>query len=192
MEQIDSGYLEIILGPMFSGKTSKLIDIYKQYRFCNISVLVVNHADDNRYDKSQMTTHDGSKIDCEKWNNLADFLKHHSVQLMDDEPVVVLINEGQFFPDLYSSVKTLVNLYKAHVYVCGLDGDFKREKFGQLLDLIPLSDKVQKLTSLCVQCKNGTRAIFSHRITNETDQKLIGSSESYIPLCRKCYHQSHK
>lgn len=192
MKQIDSGYLEIILGPMFSGKTSKLIDIYKQYRFCNISVLVVNHADDNRYDKSQMTTHDGSKIDCEKWNNLADFLQHHCLQLMDDEPVVVLINEGQFFPDLYDSVRRLVNLYKSHVYVCGLDGDFKREKFGQLLDLIPLSDKVEKLTSLCVQCKNGTRAIFSHRITNETDQKLIGSSESYIPLCRKCYEQAHQ
>jgi thymidine kinase len=111
---------------------------------------------------------------------------------MDDEPVVVLINEGQFFPDLCESVKRLVNLYKSHVYVCGLDGDFQREKFGQLLDLIPLSDKVDKLTSLCVQCKNGTRAIFSHRITNETDQKLIGSSESYIPLCRKCYEQAHK
>jgi thymidine kinase len=187
MKQIDSGYLEIILGPMFSGKTSKLIDIYKQYHFCNISTLVVNHADDNRYDQSQLTTHDGTKIDCEKWNTLNEFMSHHRVQLMDDEPIVILINEGQFFSDLYSSVERLVNLYKAHVYVCGLDGDFKREKFGQLLDLIPLSDNVYKLSSLCVKCKDGTRSIFSHRITNETDQKMIGSSESYIPLCRKCY-----
>lgn len=187
MEQIDCGYLEIILGPMFSGKTSKLIDIHKKYTFCDINVLVVNHADDNRYDETQMTTHDGSKIECEKWRNLTAFMEHHAVQLMDDVPLAILINEGQFFPDLYECVKKLVNAYKAHVFVCGLDGDFERKKFGSLLDLIPLCDKVHKLTSLCVNCKNGTRAIFSHRITEDKNQTLIGSSESYIPLCRKCY-----
>lgn len=185
------GYLEIILGPMFSGKTSKLIDIYKQYRFCNIDVLVVNHAEDNRYDETKMTTHDGSKIECEKWSNLTEFMNQHAVQLMDEtSSVAILINEGQFFPDLLESVKRLVEVYKAHVYVCGLDGDFKREQFGQLIHLIPFCDKVYKLTSLCVQCRDGTKAIFSHRITNETDQMMIGSSESYVPLCRKCYESA--
>lgn len=193
MEQKDNGYLEIILGPMFSGKTSRLIEIYKQYKNGNNNVLVVNHLHDNRYDDSFMTTHNGSKIECEKWMNLSDFIEYHSVMLMDiEKPLVILINEGQFFSDLYSCVKRLVTVYKCQVFVCGLDGDFKREQFGYILDLIPLCDKVYKLTSLCVRCNNETRAIFSHRITKEEKQTVIGSSETYIPICRKCYEDIHK
>ena len=64
--------------------------------------------------------------------------------------------------------------------------DYKREKFGSILDLIPICDNVTKLTSLCFHCKNGTKAVFTHRITNESEQKVIGSN-NYIPLCRKCY-----
>ena len=72
------------------------------------------------------------------------------------------------------------------IYICGLDGDFERKKFGTILDLIPLCDKVTKLTSLCSICKNGTPGIFSMRLTHETDQTVVGS-ENYIPVCRKCY-----
>ena len=76
--------------------------------------------------------------------------------------------------------------YNKKVYVCGLDGDFKRQKFGQILDLIPLCDKVTKLTSLCSICKNGTPGIFSKRISSEEEQTLVGS-DNYIPVCRTCY-----
>jgi thymidine kinase len=72
------------------------------------------------------------------------------------------------------------------IYICGLDGDFERKKFGQILELIPFCDKVTKLTSLCSICKNGTPAIFSLRITNEKEQTVIGS-ENYLPVCRDCY-----
>ena len=72
------------------------------------------------------------------------------------------------------------------IYVGGLDGDFERKKFGQILDLIPLSDKVTKLTSLCSICKDGTPGIFSKRITTETEQTVVGS-DNYIPVCRTCY-----
>ena len=72
------------------------------------------------------------------------------------------------------------------IYVCGLDGDFERKKFGQILDLIPLCDKVSKLTSLCSICKNGTPGIFSKRITTEKKQTVVGS-DNYIPVCRNCY-----
>ena len=72
------------------------------------------------------------------------------------------------------------------VYVCGLDGDFERKKFGDVLDLIPLCDKVTKLTSLCSLCKDGTPGIFSLRLTNEKEQTVVGS-ENYIPVCRSCY-----
>ena len=73
------------------------------------------------------------------------------------------------------------------IYICGLDGDFNRNKFGTLLDLIPLCDKVNKLTAMCSLCKNGTPGIFSLRLSTETDQTIIGS-ENYIPVCRKCYN----
>ena len=188
MEQTKHGYLEIILGPMFSGKTSKLIEIYKQYRFCDIDVLVVNHKDDDRYSITQMSTHDQQKIDCEQWSSLNEFTTHHLSSFLQEKPLAVLINEGQFFPDLYGYVNLMVNTFRVHVYVCGLDGDFQRQKFGELLDLIPMCDNVTKLKSLCVQCKDGTPALFSHRTTRDGQQKLIGSAEAYEPLCRKCYH----
>jgi len=76
--------------------------------------------------------------------------------------------------------------YNKKVYVGGLDGDFERKKFGAILDLIPLCDKVTKLTSLCSQCKDGTPGIFSMRLTNEVEQTVVGS-DNYIPVCRKCF-----
>ena len=74
------------------------------------------------------------------------------------------------------------------VYICGLDGDFERKKFGTILDLIPLCDKVTKFTSLCSLCKNGTPGIFSMRLTNEKKQTIVGT-ENYIPVCRECYNK---
>ena len=181
-----SGYLELFIGPMFSGKTSKLLEIYKQYSFCEVETLVINYAEDKRYHQEHLSTHDKIMIPC--ISGL--ILKEVIAQVNIDKYQTVIINEGQFFPDLYDSVKELVDIKKKNVYVCGLDGDFKREKFGTLLELIPICDNVTKLTSLCVCCKNGTKAIFTHRITNESHQKVIGSS-NYIPLCRKCYFEKN-
>jgi thymidine kinase len=182
-----NGYLEVILGPMFSGKTSKLVEIYKQYTFCNIPVIAINHCEDTRYSETDMVTHDQIKINCVQTRKLLSVVDDKIDIFTSNKPLAVIINEGQFFPDLYTTVFQMVNDHNAHVYVAGLDGDFKQEKFGQILDLIPICDKVYKLQSLCVKCKNGTKAIFSHRIDMScTSQKQIGSSESYVPLCRKC------
>jgi thymidine kinase len=101
------------------------------------------------------------------------------------ETDVILINEGQFFPDLYDVVTDMLNAGKK-IYISGLDGDFERKKFGYMLDLIPLCDKVTKLTSLCSLCKDGTPGIFSLRLTQEKQQMIVGV-DNYIPVCRKCY-----
>ena len=196
--QQHSGYLEIILGSMYSGKTSRLVEIYKQCTFCNISVAVINHSIDNRYDEELLSTHDKIKIPCIKTKSLFDLLTdsinmESNVELIprirDKFKVarsnVILINEGQFFPDLEEFVKKLL-LNDKKVYVCGLDGDFERKKFGQILDLIPLCDKVTKLTSLCSMCKNGTPGIFSKRTSCEQIQTIVGV-DNYIPVCRNCY-----
>ena len=194
-------YLELIIGPMFSGKTSRLVEVYKQCQFCNIDVAVINHNIDNRYDEELLSTHDKVKIPCIKTEKLRDvYFNNESLSLENDiienipriqdklkiaRSSVILINEGQFFDDLYEVVVEMLQCGKK-VYVCGLDGDFERKKFGQILDLIPLCDKVEKLTSLCSLCKNGTRGIFSMRLTQETEQTVVGS-DIYIPVCRKCY-----
>lgn len=177
-----TAYLEVILGPMFSGKTSRLVEVYKQCKFCNIPVIVINHSIDNRYDDELLSTHDKIKIPCIKTEKLRNVFDNPSL-LQDCE--VILINEGQFFTDLYDSVVTMLSKGK-QIYVCGLDGDFERKKFGQILDIIPLCDKVAKLTSLCSLCKNGKPGIFSKRITCETEQTVVGA-DNYIPVCRTCF-----
>jgi thymidine kinase len=189
-----SGYLELFIGPMYASKTTRLVEIYKQCKFCNISVAVINHSSDNRYDEELLTTHDQIKIPCIKTNKLLDIWSDNisledTTRIKDKYTIrtsdVILINEGQFFPDLVDFVNVLLNERKK-IYICGLDGDFERKKFGAMLDLIPLCDKVNKLSSLCSQCKDGTPGIFSMRLTKETEQTVVGS-ENYIPVCRKCY-----
>ena len=184
--QTESAYLEIILGGMYAGKTSRLVEIYKQCKFCNINVTVINHQIDNRYDEELLSTHDMVKIPCIKTNHLMDLYNTggemtNAFHTSD----VILINEGQFFPDLEKFVKLLL-VFGKKIYVCGLDGDFERKKFGQILDLIPLCDKVTKLSSLCSLCKNGTPGIFSKRISSEKEQTIVGF-DNYIPVCRNCY-----
>lgn len=202
MSHKSGAYLEIIMGNMYSGKSTKVVELYKQYTFCKIPVAVINHSIDNRYDDEMMSTHDKVKIPCIKSDKLMDLYSGHinfdldipidsiprlqdKVKIMGSE--VILINEGQFFPDLEEFVKLMLAEGKK-IYVSGLDGDFERKKFGQILDLIPLCDKVTKLTSLCSLCKDGTRAIFSKRLTNETEQTVVGS-DNYIPVCRSCYEK---
>jgi thymidine kinase len=178
----DSGYLEIIMGPMFSGKTSKLLEVYKQCNFCNIPVLVINYAEDTRYHDTMLSTHDKVMIPCIFTNKIADVWESIS------KSEIILINEGQFFVDLYEEVFKMIEIEGKKVHICGLDGDFLRKKFGNISDLLPLCDEVVKLKAKCNICNDS--AIFSHRITQEKQQVVIGS-DNYIPLCRKCYNSQN-
>jgi thymidine kinase len=192
-----ASYLELFIGPMFSGKTSKLVEIYKQCIFCNIPVAVINHSLDQRYDNTLLSTHDKVMIPCIQTNKLND-IWYYGKSVTGNTPLnrlddsvkliaadVIIINEGQFFEDLLPAVEHMLQ-HNKKIYVGGLDGDFERKKFGQILDIIPLCDKVTKMTSLCGICKNGTPGIFSKRITKEREQTDVGS-DNYIPVCRACY-----
>ena len=174
-------YLEIILGPMFSGKTTALIEKYDDILKKGHEVCVINYADDTRYSKTQLSTHDQKMIDCIQLKRLHDW--------KEIKEKYILINEAQFFDDLYDFVSTKLKNNK-FIYLYGLDGDFKAKKFGQILDLIPLCDKVKKKTANCATnfCEN--KAIFSHRITNELSQVVIGNN-NYEPLCRMCYNKKN-
>ena len=123
-------------------------------KLSNIPTMVINYEEDNRYDANLLSTHDKKMIPCVKTLNLMDIVG-------DVEPneKVIIINEGQFFPDLEKFVKTMLSR-KKHIYVCGLDGDYQMKKFGQILDIIPLCNEVEKLSAICAMCKNGTKAYF--------------------------------
>ena len=147
------GYLELIIGPMYSGKTSKLLELYKQFTFCGIKTMVINYDEDTRYSDTQLSTHDKVMIPCKQANILGrDILYNKEFE----EAKVILINEGQFFEDIVEWTTKAVEKYNKSVYICGLDGDFNREKFGTWLNLIPLCDKVTKLNSYCSLCKKKT------------------------------------
>lgn len=187
MESTTHGYLELILGSMFSGKTSYLLDVYKKCMFCNIPVAVINYVADNRYTTEPMlSTHDKQMIPCILASTIQDAVTNNLEIL--EKADTILINEGQFFPDIEEEVKQLVEVSNKRVYICGLDGDFERKPLGSLLQLVPFSDNVIKLKSLCSLCRDGTHGVFSFRTTNEKNQVVIGSS-NYIPLCRKCYRR---
>jgi thymidine kinase len=185
---IEEGYLELILGPMFSGKTTRILEIYNHYSYIQKRIMVINYAEDKRYHETMLSTHDHKMIPCvleidlkDMWTNTNN--KNYSQIHKSD---VILINEGQFFRDLKETVIDMVERNNKTVYICGLDGDFKRNKFGEILDLLPFCDNVVKLKSLCSLCRNGKRALFSHRVTEEQGQVSIGS-DNYKPLCRSCY-----
>jgi thymidine kinase len=177
------GYLGLYVGPMFAGKTTKLIATYNAAIKSNLSSLVITHSSEIRYSIDQLSTHDQTKISCFKFDSIGELINSLGDKLSQYD--IVLIDEAQFFPDLHKVLYLIDTLHKT-VHVFGLDGDFKRNKFGQILDLIPHCDSVEKLSAICVTCKQP--AIFSCRTTNNTDQVLVGSDDLYQSLCRTCYN----
>lgn len=173
--------LTLILGPMFSGKTTYLLHKLKTYEVANKSVMYMNHRRDTRGDL--FSTHNsllnpGCNIECT--NNLS--------VAMNTDADVIGFDEAQFYDDAF--VKTIVPFLLSKdkiIVICGLDGDCKQRRFGYLLDLIPICDKVKKLHAVCNRC-NG-RGIFSKRL-DETDvgQISIGGADKYISVCRACNH----
>ena len=174
------GYLEIVIGSMWCGKTTWIISQYNRSMVYTDKIVVINYIGDKRYAATGLSTHDKTNIPCIQTKLLSDVT-------INDDIDVILINEGQFFDDIVEWVKDMVDIKGKKVYICGLDGDYKREKFGHLLELIPYCDKVQKLSAVCGKCNDGTPAIFTSRTTHNISQILIGEKEHYLPVCRKCY-----
>lgn len=182
--EIVSGHIHLILGCMFSGKTSELIRLIKRYKSINKKVLFINFAEDTRYGNDKVYTHDQFGYEGEFLTNLKEITLEQK-QNFD----VFVINEGQFFENVKEFALEICESFGKDVVVSGLDGDFQRKPFkNNLLELIPISDSVQVLTAFCVCCGDETPARFSKRLTNDLSQKLIGNSQ-YQPVCRKHFLQ---
>lgn len=175
MNNTNLATLNLIIGPMFSGKTTELLRIAKRLQSIDLNVLLLNYSEDTRYSTTEMTTHDKYGLPCT-------FIKHFD-NLECDRYDVICINEGQFFNRLVPFCKKML-LKNKTIYVSGLDGDYKQEKFGEILDLIPLCDTITKLHAFCKICKDCTPAHFTKRLVSNKSQKLIGTDQ-YIPVCRK-------
>ena len=193
------GTLNLRIGPMVSSKTSWLNMELTQYADTGFKCLKIIHSDDVRNDVSvndaSGSTHNSSfkhltdKIDIMRVSNLDD--------IVNDDYHVIGIDESQFFPELYDKVYDWVENKGIHVMVVGLCGDFKKNKFGKILDLIPICDTVEKFNAKCQVCLQelsnqnykgnitGLNAPFTKKIdSNNDNQKDVGGRDKYYPTCR--------
>ena len=170
--------LTLLVGCMFSGKSTELIRRVKCLKSIGHTVLVINHSNDNRYSTvEEVVTHSGNAMKAIKTDTL------DSVDVRDYD--LIAIDEAQFFPNLFENVLKFLNL-KKKILVAGLISDYKREPIGQVLDLISKADEIVQLRAYCAICKNGTLASFTKRISEETEQVVVGV-DKYVAVCRQCY-----
>ena len=177
----NQGYLELIIGPMYAGKSTELIRIINRFNCLNKKIIVINHSFNNRYGSNELTTHNKEKIDkCIILKELKDLDKN-----IINNTDVIIIEELQFFEDSLENITYWVDNLKKIVYAAGLDGDFMRNPFGDVLKLIPYADKITKMNALCKKCADGTFANFTKRTSSNMDKTLIGSDDMYEAVCRK-------
>lgn len=178
---IQTGYLELIIGCMYSGKSTELIKRVRAQKQLNKHILVINHKSNNRYNNLSVTTHDLDSEESIPLTNLTELLTLPSYQTTD----LICIDEGQFFHDLENVIRHIVEIDKKHVIVSALDGNFRREPFMNVCMLIPFADTVHKLNALCLLCHDDTPASFSKRTTQDEAIVKIGGSEMYKSVCRR-------
>ena len=172
--------LKLILGCMYSGKTTEILRIVNSLKHINEIPIIIKPKIDDRYSSDKISTHNKEKYDCITLNNLNEFKNPISSNY-------IIIEEAQFFKDLLLFIIDQVELRKKNVIVVGLDGDSDRENFGEIHKLLPLCDDIVKLKAYCSLCKNGTPGIFSKRLSDKKEQILVGSDGDYIAVCRDCY-----
>ena len=174
------GWIEVICGSMFSGKTEELIRRLKRAKIANLKVEIFKPTIDVRYDETQVVSHDANAIHSTPIDN------SQKILLMIEDVDVVGIDEAQFFDDQIMHVCETLATRGIRVIVAGLDMDYMGKPFGQMPNLLATADYITKLHAICVKC--GNIANISYRKTKETGQVLLGEKDVYEPRCRKCYH----
>ena len=197
-----NGYLQLTFGSMYSGKSSELRSNRNDWNsISDICILVINYARDTRYsDGSMVMTHNKEGVKCISVEHLAEITNGECYDeagnvVLPEDYDIILVDEGQFYDDLKDNIIHWVDILSKTVYVYGLDGDFRRQKFGQMMDLVPLCDKIVKKKAKCMLCNDGTDALFTWKLENNSDADTnleIGAADKYIALCRKHYNRLNK
>ena len=186
LEQIPSearqnGWIEVICGSMFSGKTEELIRRLKRVEFAQQKLLLFKPAIDNRYHEEQVVSHKGSSLEAIPVSNSSEILKHWKKER------IVAIDEAQFFDAGLVDVCADLAKHGVRVIIAGLDMDYLGKPFGPMPSLLCLAEYVTKVHAICLSC--GNLAQYSHRTTKDEGQVLVGAVEKYEPLCRSCYNK---
>lgn len=178
--------ISLILAGMVSGKTTELTRRLNILKHMGLRVLYVNSIKDTRSEKS-FSTHNPILQDIPYEGIKVLSLSEVKVENYD----VIGVDESQFFENLKNIILDWVDNQKKIVIVAGLNGDYKREPFGEINNLVPHAEVIIKLSSFCKMCKDSGNGIhqgnFTKRIVKGDEQILIGGSESYVPVCRSCF-----
>ncbi len=173
------GWIEVICGSMFSGKTEELIRRLKRVKIANLKVEIFKPAFDVRYDKLNIVSHDTNSILSTPVENAT------SILLLANDVDVVGIDEAQFFDQEIVDVCNKLSNKGIRVIVAGLDMDFMGKPFGPMPQLLATADYITKLHAICVKC--GNIASISYRKVANESQLLLGEKDLYEPRCRSCW-----
>ena len=174
-----SGWIEVICGSMFSGKTEELIRRLKRAKFANQKTMIFKPLTDNRYHEKDVVSHDE--------NAISSIPLHKSSEILDhiQDVRVVGIDEAQFFDMQLPTVCEHLALKGVRGIVAGLDMDYRGKPFGPVPNLLAVAEYVTKVHAICPHC--GSLATHSYRLSNENDTVVLGEKDKYEPRCRICY-----
>lgn len=175
------GWIEVICGSMFSGKTEELIRRMKRAQFANQKLVLFKPIIDDRYHEENVVSHQGSSLRAVPVNDSREIMEKWTNER------VVAIDEAQFFDEGLINVCNTLAEKGVRVILAGLDMDYLGVPFGPMPQLLSIAEYVTKVHAICVSC--GNLAQFSHRTTVEKEQVLVGAVEKYKPLCRACYNK---
>lgn len=178
------GWIEVICGSMFSGKTEELLRRLRRAKFANKKIEIFKPGVDTRYDDTDVVSHDKNKIRSTPVSHSENIL------LLANDTEVIGIDEAQFFDSGLVAVCEKLALNGKRVIIAGLDMDYKGKPFGPIPQLLSVADYITKVHAICMVC--GDIALHSFRLTDEDKTVLLGETESYEPRCRTCFQKGMK
>lgn len=188
-KKTNNGYLNLIVGPMFSGKSTRLIHYIRKYKTLNFDIMVIKPSIDNRYtDSNEICTHNFEKESCTSYGT--DELGNIFSDSHYTDAKIIIIEEGQFFNSLFDHVKQMTDIDKKIVYVTALNGDSNRNLFGDVYKLLPLCDNIEFMQALCIKCSDGTLGIYSKRYSDNHEQVCVAGASVYQAVCREHYFEN--
>lgn len=183
LPQTPSGWIEVICGPMFSGKTEELIRRLKLAAIARQRVQIFKSAQDIRYDESDIVSHSDSRIHSEPVHTA-----RHILERLHPKTQVVGVDEAQFLGNLLIEVTQTLADRGVRVIIAGLDQDYRGEPFEPMPQLLAIAELITKLQAVCVVCS--APATRTQRLVNDEERVLVGAQDSYEARCRRCHDAS--
>ncbi|NOZ34620.1 MAG: thymidine kinase [Chlorobi bacterium] len=177
-----AGWIEVITGSMFSGKTEELIRRMKRAEIAQQKITIFKPKVETRYSEEMVVSHDAKSIKS------IPVAKAEEILDLANGYEVIGIDEAQFFSDILVEVCNRLADKGIRVIVAGLDMDFAGKPFGPIPRLTAIAEYVSKVHAICMRC--GNLAQYSHRLSDSDKQFLLGEKDIYEPLCRKCYNEA--